>query len=255
VELTIVLSFLVVVIAFACEYMDASIGMGYGTTLTPVLLVLGFSPLEVVPSVLLGQILGGLIGGFFHYKLGNVKLNINSIDAKVISVLAGFGVIGSLIAVFFAINISAMVLKTYIGLMVLSIGIVILLKKNSEGEVSWLRLIIVAIVSAFNKGLSGGGYGPLVTGGQLISGRETSNSVGSTTIAETIVCMVAFLSYIYTSQNIFWKLAFATSLGSILASPLAALTVKKVNDKNLKTVIGFITSFLGTLTLIKTFIF
>jgi hypothetical protein len=173
----------------------------------------------------------------------------------VITILASFGVIGSLVAVFFAMSISEVALRIYIGLMVLSIGVVILLKRNSEGEVSWLRLIIVAIVSAFNKGASGGGYGPLVTGGQLISGRKTSNSVGSTTIAETIVCIIAFLSYIYTSQSIFWKLAFATSVGSILASPLAALTVKKVNDKNLKTVIGIITSFLGVLTLTKTFIF
>jgi len=30
---------------------------------------------------------------------------------------------------------------------------------------SWKRLIAIGLISSFNKGISGGGYGPLVTGG------------------------------------------------------------------------------------------
>jgi uncharacterized membrane protein YfcA len=42
----------VVILAFFLEVVDASIGMGYGTLLTPVLLMIGFDPLQVVPAVL-----------------------------------------------------------------------------------------------------------------------------------------------------------------------------------------------------------
>ena len=39
--------------ALACEFMDSSLGMGYGTTLTPLLLMAGFEPLQIVPAILL----------------------------------------------------------------------------------------------------------------------------------------------------------------------------------------------------------
>jgi uncharacterized membrane protein YfcA len=55
--------------------MDASIGMGYGTTLTPILLIVGFPPLEVVPAVLLGQLVGGTVGGLAYHRLGNINLD------------------------------------------------------------------------------------------------------------------------------------------------------------------------------------
>ena len=43
----------VFLVALFCEYVDSSLGMGYGSTLTPLLLLAGFSPLQIVPCVLL----------------------------------------------------------------------------------------------------------------------------------------------------------------------------------------------------------
>jgi uncharacterized membrane protein YfcA len=47
--------------------------MGYGTTLTPVVLLLGFEPLHVVPAVLLSEFVTGLVAAGFHHKVGNVR--------------------------------------------------------------------------------------------------------------------------------------------------------------------------------------
>ena len=260
-------------LALLCEYADASIGMGYGTALTPLLLIIGFSPLEVVPAVLLGQLAGGLIGGLVHHRVGNISLDFRqderlikdrlrglgylprSFDAKVIFILAVCGVIGALVGVFSAVNIPQLILKTYIGAMVLGIGVVILIRGSHKGIFSWKGLIGVGLLSSFNKGMSGGGYGPLVTGGQIISGRETRSSVGSTTLAEAIVCIVGFLGYVLIKGSIFWTLAAATSIGSIIAAPFAAITVRKVNAEKLRVAIGLAAIILGALTLAKTFIF
>lgn len=271
-EITITLFVVVVVISLGCEYMDASIGMGYGTTLSPVLLIIGFLPLEVVPSVLLGQLVGGLVGGVAHHRLGNINLDFRrdeaikkrlrglgympkSLDSKVILLLAVCGTIGAVVAVFFALNIPTIALKTYIGAMVLAIGVVILIRRNRESNFSWKGLTAIGLISSFNKGASGGGYGPLVTGGQLISGREVKSSVGSTTLAEALVCIVAFVTYLAIKGDIYWTLAAATSIGSIIAAPFAAMTVKKVNTNKLTLVIGVVTCLLGALTLAKIFIF
>ncbi len=271
-EITTPLFAAIAILGLFCEYMDASIGMGYGTTLTPILLIVGFSPLEVVPAVLLGQLVGGIVGGLAHHRLGNISLDFRrdeqliktrlrrlgylprSTDSKVIFILAVCGIIGALFGAFTAINISKVALQTYIGAMVLAIGVIIIIRRNREGSLSWKGLVGVGLLSSFNKGVSGGGYGPLVTGGQIISGRETRSSVGSTTVAEVVVCIVGFLSYLLVKGDIFWKLAAATSIGSIVAAPFAALTVKKVSSNKLKLVIGLATIALGTFTLIKTFI-
>lgn len=232
---------------------------------------MGFLPLEVVPAVLLGQLAGGLVGGFFHHKVGNVSLDFRqdralkkrlhalgyiprSLDSKVIMVLAVCGVVGVLIAILFALNIPTVALKTYIGAMVLAIGIVILVRRNRQSRLSWKTLVGIGLISSFNKGASGGGYGPLITGGQLVSGRETRNSIGSTTIAEALVCIVGFLGYLVIKGDIYWALAAATSIGSIIAAPFAALTVSKVSPSKLKVVIGVVTCILGVFTLVKTLV-
>ena len=272
-ELTLTLFVIVAVLALFCEYVDASLGMGYGTALTPLLLIIGFLPLDVVPAVLLGQLAGGLIGGLAHHRLGNIALDFRkdealvkkrlrglgylprSLDSKVIFVLAVCGIVGTLVGVFSAVNIPQVALKTYIGAMVLGIGIFVLIRRNRQSAFSWKGLIGVGFLSAFNKGISGGGYGPLATGGQIISGREAKSSVGSTTLAEAIVCIAGFLGYVLIKGDIFWRLAAATSIGSIIAAPFAALTVKKVNTRKLRFIIGAAAVLLGALTLLKTFVF
>ncbi len=271
-EITAVSFAAVAIVSLLCEYMDASIGMGYGTTLTPLLIAVGFLPLEVVPAVLLGQLVGGLVGGLAHQRLGNITLDFRrdeklikerlrglgylprSTDAKVILVLAICGIAGALVGVFTALNIPKTALQAYIGAMVLGIGVIILVRASRQNTLSWRGLVGVGLVSSFNKGISGGGYGPLVTGGQLISGREAKSSIGSTTVAEVFVCIVGFLGYVLVKGGIFWKLAAATSIGSVVAGPFAALTVRKVSSERLKYVIGLATIILGAYTLAKTFI-
>ena len=58
--------------AHLCEYVDSSLGMGYGTTLTPVLLLAGFEPLQIVPAVLLSEFVTGLAAGLLHHHEGNI---------------------------------------------------------------------------------------------------------------------------------------------------------------------------------------
>jgi uncharacterized membrane protein YfcA len=272
-EITPSLFAVVAVLSLVCEYLGAAMGMGYGTALTPLLLIMGFLPLDVVPAVLLGQLVGGIIGGLVHHQLGNIKLDFRrdeilvkkrlrgfgylpkSTDSKVIFILAVGGIVGALVGVFSAINIPEIILETYIGLMVLGIGVLILVRKSRQSTFAWKSFIGVALFSSFNKGISGGGYGPLVTGGQIISGRDTKSSVGSTTLAEGVVCLAAFLAYLIAKGDIFWMLTAATSIGSIIASPFAALTVKVVKTQRLKLIIGISTVVLGVATLLRTFIF
>jgi len=273
VEITTGIFAAIVVITFLCEYMNVSLGMGYGSTLTPLLLVAGFPPLKVVPAVLLGDLVGGIVGGISHHRFGNITLDFRrdhellkrrlrgfgyipaSLDSKVVFMLAACGSVGAVVAVFFAVSISKLVLETYIGVMILAIGLILFIRRNHQLTFSWRSLLIVGLVSAFNKGASGGGYGPLVTGGQIISGRDAKSSIGSTTLAEAIICIIAFLGYLFMKVDMDWTLAIAISIGSVVASPLAAFTTKKIATRNLKLIIAVLVITLGIATLLRTYLF
>jgi uncharacterized membrane protein YfcA len=78
--------------------------------------------------------------------------------------------------------------------------------------------------------------------------------VGSTTVAVAIVCAVGFLTYLLVEGDVYWRLVAATGIGSIIAAPFAALTVRRVNAEKLRFAIGITTVILGALTLAKIFI-
>ncbi|RLC94921.1 MAG: hypothetical protein DRI39_01405 [Chloroflexi bacterium] len=270
-ELTASLFAAVLVVSLFCQYLSLSLGAGYGTAVTPIFIIMGFSPVQVVPAVLLSQLAGGLVGGALHHRAGNIDLDFRrdeniknrlrrlgylprSTDAKIVLVLVACGVIGVMIGAVTAVNIPTIVLETYIGVMVLGIGVNLLLPRKVQGTFSWTGIVALGLVSAFNKGVSGGGYVPLVAGGQILSGRGARNSVGSTAVAVAIVCAVGFLTYLLMEGDIYWRLAVATVIGSVVASPFAALTVRRVNTRRLTLAIGAATVILGILTLVRAFV-
>lgn len=266
-----------VVLAFLCEYMDSTLGMGYGTTLTPVFLLMGFSPMEIVPAVLLSELITGLLAAIFHHCEGNVNFKPETADVlkitntlkslgyiksvrkiipkhlKVALLLAACGIVGAIVAVIIAVSIPKLWLNLYIGCLVLAMGIIILACLNKEFKFSWKKIAFLGLIASFNKGMSGGGYGPVVTGGQILSGVESKSAVGITSLAEGLTCFVGVTVYILISKSqISWKLAPWIIVGAIASVPLTAKSVKWISTKKLKIAIAILTITLGLFTIVKT---
>lgn len=263
-------------LAFLCEYVDSTLGMGYGTLLTPFLLLMGFGPLQVVPCVLLSELCTGLLAGFTHHHAGNVNLalkstNINFIVAEIkelgyiraykknvpphlrISLLLiASSFLGAALGVFVAVILPKFWLSLYIGFLVLVIGLVILFTLNKTYAFSARKIAALGLIASANKGLSGGGYGPLITAGQILSGVKTKSVVGITSFAEAITCFVGIIVYLLIVKNIDWGIAPFNTLGALLAVPVAAVSVKITREKKLKIFIGLTTIALGILTILKT---
>ena len=191
-ELALFTGIIIVVLALFAEYMDSTLGMGYGTSLTPILMLMGFEPLQIVPAILLSELFTGLLAGLMHARVGNVEFRVKtfnpakikesikehglinalklglSLHLKIALLIATFSIIGSIIGANVALNIPKFYLKLYIGLLVLSMGIYILITYNKKFKFTWSKLSSIAVLASFNKGISGGGYGPVVTGGQIL---------------------------------------------------------------------------------------
>ena len=248
-----------VLLAFFCETIDSALGMGYGTTLTPILLLLGYPPLLIVPTILCSEFISGLLAGLFHHNFGNISLRKKSRDWRAIGVLGATGAVGAVVAVFVAVNIPKVVLKGYIGAMVLAMGLLVLLLRRKTFAFSWRRMFGLGLLSAFNKGMSGGGYGPLVVSGQILSGNSATSSIGVTSMAESIICAVGFSLYLglnggfsWFPEN--WTFSLPIVLGAAVAAPVAAWTTRAVSRKvDLRLLVGALTCILGAWTLWNTF--
>ena len=247
----------VFLVAFGCEFVDSTLGMGYGTTLTPLLILVGFSPLQIIPAVLLSELFTGLSAALAHHRAGNVDFKPGTKALKVALVLGACSVVGTVAAVIIAVNIPKIVLKTWIGALVLVVGILILVTVARRAVVrfSWAKVLGLGTLASFNKGMSGGGYGPLVCGGQLLSGIEGKNAVAITSLAEGLTCVVGVAAFLVAKDIFPWRLALPLALGALCSVPLSALAVKKVKTKPLTIAIGVLTTFLGIFTLMKTYVF
>ena len=241
----------ILVLAFFCELVDSSLGMGYGTTLTPLLLLLGYTPAEVVPAILLSECITGTLAGLLHHEFGNVELRPGARDFKVALVLTVFSLVGVLLGVGVAVNIPAWAVKGYVGLLVLGIGVSILRNHGREIPFSWRRIAGLGLLASFNKGISGGGYGPVVTGGQVLSGVKGRSAIGIASLAEGITSAVGVAAYLCSAASIGWHLAPSLLLGAVLSVPISAYVVSRLPTERLTLVIGGVSTGLGIYTLVR----
>ena len=237
--------------ALFCEYIDSSLGMGYGTTLTPVLLLAGFEPLQVVPAVLLSELCTGLCAGLLHHRDGNIDLLRDRKARGVAISLGALSVVGAVAAVTLALHIPKFWLTAIIATIILSVGVVILATIRRQLAYRRGHMLVLGAVAAFNKGLSGGGYGPLVTGGQVVSGVGPKQAVAITSLAEALTCFVGLTAYILMRGGLDWALALPLTVGAMLSVPIATLTVRKLPEGFMRASVGAVTCVLGLLAFVK----
>ncbi len=258
---------------FLGELLDSSLGMLYGTILSPVLIIAGYDPLVVVPSILLTQAIAGLIAAIGHHRLHNVDFGVDNEavkrwegasyvrflkraltrDSKVVIVVSVLGILASIIAAFVATSIPKTALNTYIGVLVLIMGAILV--SRGSFQFSWRKILAIGALSAFNKGLSGGGFGPIVTSGQMISGRESRSAVGATTLSEAPICIAGFLIYLLRNGMSTWHLVIFLGIGAIAGALIGPhITAKFSSERAVRVGLGILVIVLGTWTLAKTWL-
>ena len=191
----------VVAIAMFFEFMDASAGMGFGTALTPLLLVIGFDPKQIVPAVMIQQGTAGLVGAFLHSEFENVEWKFKPMSETIklwliIGLVGCVAVAFSITAVYAYFNVAKIWIKLYVAVLLLMMGIISLYQGRKDRPYRPKRMFLFAALAGFNKGVGGGGYGPVVTIGGLISGVPVKSMLAVTAISEGTVSTFAILVWI-----------------------------------------------------------
>lgn len=236
-------------LSFVSQYVDATLGMGYGTTLTALLVILGFPVRQVVMAVLLQQLVAGGIASLFHHAFGNADLRPGQFHFRLALALGGLGVVGSFASAAVAVSLPERTVDVALAVVILGMGLLIFAARYVHLKFSWWRAAVLGLVAGANKGFMGGGYGPLVVAGQVISGDTMRHAVAVTALAEALSCVGGVIGYVALGAPMPWMLTGALVVGGTLSSVFAAATIRSLPRRALKSVIASVYVFLGSLTL------
>ncbi len=236
-------------LSFVAEYVDSSLGMGYGTTLTALLVLLGFPVTQVVVAVLLSEFVTGGVASIAHHALGNADLRRGSFHFRLALLLGGLGLGGGLITATIAVNLPERFLDSAVGGIIVAMGVAILVARYLHLRFSWWRAGILGLIAGANKGFMGGGYGPLIVAGQIAVGDSMRHAIAVTALAEALSCVGGIAGYVIMGVRMPWLLIGALLLGGMASSVLAAATVRALPAGGLKSVVAVVYVILGGLTL------
>ena len=245
-------------LAFALSYISSIVGMGYGTVIVPILLLLGLSPREAVAGVLLSQLVGNTVAGITHHRLGTIAFHEGSSDRKHLFTLILSAVIAVVFAVLLGVKMSEAYMKMYIGLIIVLSGIIVSTISgshysgtiNGDGRLL-LKLSILSFIASFNKALTGAGYGPILVPGQILLKIDARKAIALSLVSEVVVNSIAVLFYFMTG-GIDPLIALTLTAGTVLAAPLASITVRRLDIILLTRIVGIATAAMGIVIIGKT---
>lgn len=254
---------LIIILAFLFESMDSMAGMGFGTALSPLLFLLGYAPLQIVPTVLISEAITGIIDTFFDHEFKNVHYSFHPLNdaTKIALIMAFFGCLAIFVSIllgYFAIKFPDIVIKTYVTLLVIFMGISgfirIKLMKIEHSNTHPKMLIGFAVLAGFNKGIGGGGYGPVITIGQIFSGIYEKSATAIVSFAESIVSLVGILTFFLISfAGVRVDLVLLPSIftGGFIAAIFAPYLVRVLPNKIWQCLIPIYAIGIGIFSLLK----
>lgn len=242
-EWTIVWS--VVLIAALFEFMDASAGMGFGTALTPLLLMVGFDPKQIVPVVMIQQGAAGLVGAFLHREFENVEWRFSPMSetVRLWLIIAGTGVLFNIVAVvgvYKIFTVGKVWIKLYVALLLLMMGMTSLIQAKKDRPYKPGKMVMWAALAGFNKGVGGGGYGPVVTIGGLMAGVPVKSMMAVTAISEGTVStlsVVTWLALLGSGVTIDYVLLPSFMLATMFSAVAAPYMTRVFPEKLWKVVV------------------
>ncbi|MDG6220022.1 MAG: sulfite exporter TauE/SafE family protein [Candidatus Thermoplasmatota archaeon] len=224
--------------AFAMETIDASLGMMYGTLLSPILIILGFEPILIVPAILFSQAMGGVTGSLSHQKFKNADFRGFTPDMKVALAMIIPGLLVVVFGVFAAVSLPGLWVKTYIGILVVIMSALCL--SPIIYKFAWWKHYLVGMLAAFNKALTGGGFGPVTSTGGILGGLESRVSIATTTLAEVVICFASFAAYMALSGRLDDFMLYALTIGAVIGGVVGPYFCSRASHHKLRVMIGLL---------------
>jgi siroheme synthase-like protein len=242
-------SFLMMLITgFLAQMADGSLGMGYGTISTTLLLAMGVNPAIVSSRVHTARVFSSGVSGYSHHRFGNINRKL----FKIIVIPGIFGaVIGATLA--FHGQEYAKYIRIPLSFYTIYLGFYILRKAftRSSGKTKVKGAGWLAATGGFMDAFAGGGWGTLVTSTLLSKRRTPRYVIGSVCLAEFFVVLTSSITFFILLRSIPLFDVAGLIIGGLIAAPVAARLVGKIPLKTTFIIVGIFVMLTSLSTLWK----
>ena len=236
-------------VGLMAQMIDGALGMAYGATSSSLLLGLGVSPAMTSTSVHVAEVFTTGASGIAHFKLGNVnkKLFLHLLIPGMIGAVTG--------AYLLSDKIDGNAIKPFMSAYLMILGVLILRKalQRNKPKSKTRRLGPLAFFGGFMDAIGGGGWGPIVTSTLLSKGRTVNYTIGSVNAAEFFISVSSAGTFLLFNGIDSWQVIIGLILGGVIASPFAAVLVKKMKRKPLMIMVGVLVIAMSIRTIILVF--
>jgi len=237
---------LYVLAGFVAQLIDGALGMAYGVSASSLLSVFGVSPQVVSATVHAAECFTTGASGISHHAFGNV-------DKVLFRRLLIPAVIGAVVGAYVLTSIDGKVLKPYISVYLVVMGVVIIAKAFTRVPPRKVttHLAPLGFFGALVDAMCGGGWGPIVASNLIIRGNDTRITVGSVNAVEFFVTLAASITFFLTIGLTHWNIILALAIGGVIAAPLAAWAAKHIPHKPFMVIVGLLIVVINSLRIFK----
>lgn len=237
-----------VVVGFLAQLIDGALGMAFGLVSTTALLTLGISPAQASAAVHTAEVFTSGASGISHMVHGNI-------NRRLFVTLGLAGMVGGVLGAYVLSNIDGRAIRPFIAAYLLILGLLILLKAlrlaPADGDAKTGYAAPLGLVGGFLDAIGGGGWGPMVTSTLIGSGHAPRKVVGSVSAAEFFVTVAVSTTFFIELGLAHLSHIAALTLGGVLAAPLGALIVKRLDPHTLMAVVGLLVSGISLFQLVR----
>lgn len=243
----------VAIAGLVAQFVDGSLGMGYGLTSSTLLIFAGLSPAAASASVHLAEVGTTALSGVAHHRFGNV-------DWHAVRRIAIPGGIGAFLGATLLSSLSTESAKPLASTLLFTLGIYVLLRfllgkqrVSRKGQPGLRFLAPLGLIGGFIDATGGGGWGPVTTPTLLADGRLAPNRVvGTVSASEFIVAISASAGFFSALGGEVLRMEFVAALlaGGFIAAPIAAYMVRHLNPRLLGVIVGGFICFTNARTLL-----
>ncbi|MCV7065388.1 sulfite exporter TauE/SafE family protein [Mycolicibacterium farcinogenes] len=227
-------------VGLGAQLVDGALGMAFGVTASTLLVLSGVASAQTSAAVHLAEVGTTLASAVSHWRFKNIdwplvaKLGIPGAAGA----FAGATVLSSLSTE------SAAAILLGIGLYVLlrfSLGTPLTLGQHGTSH-SAKFLAPLGLFGGFIDASGGGGWGPVTTSTLLSQGKTAPRTViGSVSASEFLVAVSASVGFLVGLRQEFlenWPVVLGLMAGGVIAAPIAAWLVSRINPALLGTAVG-----------------
>ncbi|MFE7061641.1 sulfite exporter TauE/SafE family protein [Sutcliffiella sp. NPDC057660] len=234
---------LFILMGFSISMLSGFFGIGGGFVLTPVLMLMGFSPIEAISTSLLYTIGTSISGVYAHYKMKNILW-------KQALIIGTSGVVATQLAYPFvewldSTGLDEMVIPTMYLVLLSYFAFTMLIQSTKgingqHGSASIIHLMIIGLIGGFLSTALGVGGGFIIVP-LLISflGLPSRNAVATSLTSVILIVSAGFITYAINIP-IHYDTGFLLIAGAIFGSQLGAKATSFVKNATIQRLLGIL---------------